>query len=1499
MVLALLSEGIDGQQVITTIAGIDPVFNGSGQSALSVPIGYINGIAVDPTGNIYFTDPLEHLVLRISSSGIVSVVAGNGIAGYSGDGGPATAAAIAATDQPVQYIGVFIQPVSLGGIALDQQGDVFFGDGHRVRMVTPNGIISTVAGGGASGSNAAMPATNASLGIVNGLTFDNAGNLYFCEGNRIRKMTPGGTLTTYAGTGSAGYSGDGGQATSAQLWQPLGLTFDTQGNLYVADGNFLQSTPVIRRITGGVISTIAGGGNRNPANGVPPLSLNLPQIGALAVDGSGNLYAYGAFAGLLIKLSGTAANPFSTTTLVTSTVNAPFVTNVQASTAFVAGQLMFENSGIAFDSSGNLYVADSAAGYLCKINPQGLLTTVAGNGAYGFSGDGGPALNAMIQSPSAMTQTPDGTVYFVDSGNNRVRGIAPSGTINTVLSVANFAAIGTAESIRSLVSDSNGNLYVLLAHRLLEFTPGGPITVLLDTAGAFGDSGDGGPATQAKIMSGDALARDTQGNLYIVDNLACRIREIASDQKIHTIAGTGTCGFSPDGARAATSPLAVPSAILLDGLGGMYIEESPNQGVEGNSILRYISPAGILTTVAGNGKGGFSGDGGPATQAGMLMLERTGMLLDKFGNLYFDDSLNSRVRVIAPNGTINTFAGNGQSANAGDGGTPLAASFVTPQGLLFDAAGNLLISDIAGNRIRSILATAPPISVAPKMMNFSVSAGGAPSAPKTFEITSPLSGLGFSIQVAATANWLVVGAPGGVTPQLIEVRVDPTNLTPGTYQTSILITSPLANPVDSNLKVTVQVGPALNPTLAVDKAGLSFTYPKNPPTIETRIVRVSNSGSGPLAFTTSSQTTDGGTWLTVTPTSGNVTPKNPANVSVTADSTGLGVGTYTGLVTIASATTGTSSTVRVTLTVSSLNQAMQLSHPGLSFTAVQNGGPVPPASFTVSNIGRGTMNFAVTSRTLSGGPWLSATPSSGAATANAAPPSVTVNVNQANLSPGFYYGQVRIDAPGAANTPHVATVALHVLPSGADPGPIIVPSELVIAAIQGAPPPGAMDVYLYNVSATAQTYVSSVVSSSSNDAFSVVPQRATLPLDQPAHMVVQPLTSGLAAGVYEAELTFQFSDGYVSRVRMRTIITPPAPPGSTAAGTAPHASSGCTPSQLVPVITVLGQSFSVPAAWPIGLDATVTDDCGNPVSAGNVTASFSNGDPPLSLQSSGQAGAWNTTWVSGNNSGPITVTVTANDPTGTLTGTREVTGALGDMAPAPVVVAAVNSASFVRDTPLAPGSFISLGGSNLSNGSAGADAIPLGFTLAGASVFMANYMLPLDFASNGLINAVAPQGISVNTSHQIVVVRGNTLSVPISVDIGPSNPAIFTYPVAGDPPAQGAIVNAANYIVAQPGSPVTAGNLLAIFGTGMGAVDQTIQDGAGAPGSPPANTVSFPTVTIGGLPAHVGFSGLTPGAVGLYQINATVPPGVTPGDQVPVVVTIGGQVSPALTISVR
>lgn len=1488
--LCLLPALLTAQNVITTIAGIDPAFSGNGQPALHVPLGYVNGVATDKSGNAYFTDPLEHLVLSVSPSGTMNVVAGNGIAAYSGDGGPATSAAIGASDNPDQYAGAPFED-SLGGIVVDAQGNIYFADGTRVRRVGTDGTISTVAGGGTQSPGDGGLATQASLGIVNGLAFDTAGDLYFSETNRVRKLAPSGTISTYAGGASAGFSGDGGPAASALLAQPEGLAFDAQGNLYVADGDAVNFPSRVRQIAlNGNISTVAGGGSAVPASGVAPLSLNLAYASGLAVDVSNALYIFAPKSGYLLKIAN------GTTTLITSTAAAAFTSNVPASAAFLIGQRAYDNSGIALDQAGNLYVADSRDGRLCKIDTQGMLTTLAGNGAYGYGGDGGPALGAMIQGPSGMTQTPDGTIYFLDSLNARVRAIAPNGSISTAISVANFPDLAVFELLNGITSDPSGNVYVQLAHRVIELTPTGAINIIVNQSGVSGSSGDGGPAIAATLLSGGGIARDAAGNLYLSDLSANRIREVTVDGMIHTIAGTGVAGISPDGSVAATSAITGPTSLIADGNGGLYFEEQETQ-LPGGLVLRYITPQGIIRTIAGNAQGGFSGDGGPAAQAGMAMQNRTGLAFDAGGNLYITDGFNHRVRVISPAGIITTFAGGGgRTTTSGDGGLALKAGFSVPRGLLFDSHGDLFISDIADNRIREVLATPPAINVTPTQLSFSAEAGGARTPPQQIKIDSPVSGVAFTI--TPSVPWLVVSG-GGLTPRLLNVLVDPTTLTAGPYQATLTIQASLANPVTSIIQITLNVSPGAPPVLKADKAALSFTFPSNPTVTESRTVQLTNTGSGAIAFSATAQTATGGNWLSVNPPAGTVTPQTPVNVAVVANPSGLAAGTYTGTVTFASSTTGGNIIIPVNLTVSTLAQAIQLSRPALSFTAVASGGVVPPGNFAVSNIGTGTMNFSVSTQTLSGGPWLSATPASDAATSGDAPVPITVRVDQTNLGPGFYFGLVRIDAPDAANTPHIVAVALLVLAAGQDPGPAIVPSEIVFVAEQGAPSPGSRNVFVYNVSGTPQTYVSSVTAANANDQFSFTPGNATLGLTAATRIVVQPLTSALPAGVYNADLTLQFSDGTLRRVGLRTVVMPaPAGSASKPASETPHATASCTPTQLVPAITSLGQSFGVPAAWPVALEAQVTDDCGNPLNAGAVTATFSNGDPGLSLLPI-QAGTWQNTWLSGNTSTPVTVTITANDPTRNLSGTEQVTGGLGSSSTAPVISAAVSGASFAPNAPLSPGSIISLFGQNLANGTAVAELLPLGDTLAGATVFMAGTPVPLLYGSNGQINAVVPVEVNTNTSQQILLERGNTLSIPISVDVGPADPAVFGYALPGDPSSQGAIVNALSYVVADPSTPVTAGDVLAIFCTGLGMVDQTILDGAAAPSSPLAHTVATATVTIGGQNAPVSFAGLSPGFAGLYQIDAAVPSGVTPGSAVPVVVSIGGMTSPPVTIALK
>jgi len=337
---------------------------------------------------------------------------------------------------------------------------------------------------------------------------------------------------------------------------------------------------------------------------------------------------------------------------------------------------------------------------------------------------------------------------------------------------------------------------------------------------------------------------------------------------------------------------------------------------------------------------------------------------------------------------------------------------------------------------------------------------------------------------------------------------------------------------------------------------------------------------------------------------------------------------------------------------------------------------------------------------------------------------------------------------------------------------------------------------------------------------------------------------------------------------------------------------------LVPSLMSLGPSFSVPAGFPVALQVQVQDDCGNPLTNGRVQVSFSNGDIPLNMQALQQNGAWDGTWTTNHPSSQVVVTVNAENPTANITGSIEITGGLGTPLNPPQVPqgGVVSGATFAPNTPIAPGAIVSLFGSMLADSSGGATSLPLPNQLAGTSLQAGGIAMPILYTSSGQLNAVVPYELVPNTSHQILVQRDTTLSVPVSVDVGPAQPGVFF-----QSPSQGIIFayRGQTDFLAAPGTPTTAGDVLVIYSAGLGPVKPAIGDGVGAPGNPPATTLNQPTVMIGGVNAPVQFSGLAPGFVGLYQINAQVPPGITPGNQVPVILSIAGQTSPAVTIAVK
>ena len=698
----ILSSAFGQTYTISTFAGGGLPVNIPGTSA---SLGNPRGVAVDSSGNVFFVD--QNTVLRLDAkTGILTLAAGSGTTGFSGDNGPAASAQL-----------YFPQ-----GLAVDSAGNLYIADflNSRIRKVS-NGVITTVAGGGSSFGDSG-PATGAQLGPV-GVAVDSAGALYIADGNRIRKVSNG-VITTVAGTGPQGFSGDNGPATSAQLDIPSGVAVDSADNLYIAGGNR------IRKVSNGVITTVAGNGTFGfSGDNGPATSAQLNSPFGVAVDSAGNLYIDDGNNNRIRKVSSG----------VITTVVGGGTSGLGDNSPATSAQLR-SPGGVAVDSTGNLYIADSGNARIRKVS-NGVITTVAGNGTDGSSGDNGPATSAQLREPYGVAVDSAGDIYIADSANNRIRKVS-NGVITTVAGGgSSFGDNGPATSAQlfnpyGVAVDSAGNLYITdYGSSRIRKVSNGVITTVAGT-GTDGSSGDNGPATSAQLREPYGAAVDSAGNLYIADAGNSRIRKV-SNGVITTVAGNGTRGFSGDNGPATSAQLSVPRGVAVDSAGNLYIADL------GNYSIRKVSN-GVITTVAGNGTMGSSGDNGPAISAQLDGPE--GVVVDSAGNLYVATGLVIRK---VSNGVITTVAGNGTQGFSGDNGPAISAQLDLPTGVAVDSVGNVYVADQFNNRIRLLtpVGSTCTYSVSPTSLQAAVSGGN----------------LAVSIQTTATCSWSISNLPSWIT----------------------------------------------------------------------------------------------------------------------------------------------------------------------------------------------------------------------------------------------------------------------------------------------------------------------------------------------------------------------------------------------------------------------------------------------------------------------------------------------------------------------------------------------------------------------------------------------------------------------------------------------------------------------------------------------------------------------------------------------------------------
>ncbi|GAA1335580.1 NHL domain-containing protein [Saccharothrix algeriensis] len=333
------------------------------------------------------------------------------------------------------------------------------------------------------------------------------------------------------------------------------------------------------------------------------------------------------------------------------------------------------------------------------------ITTVAGNGAAGFGGDSGPATSAHVNYPLSVVVDGAGDLYIADHNNHRIRKVARDGTITTAAGngTAGFSGDGgPATSARvsypvGLAVDGAGSLYIAdyNNHRIRKVAKDGTITTVAGN-GTAGFGGDGGPATSARLNYPYTVAVDGAGSLYIADYNNHRIRKVAKDGTITTAAGTGAAGFGGDNGPATSALLNNPTGVAVDDAGNLYVADYNNHRI------RKVTEDGTITTAAGTGAAGFGGDEGPAASA--RLHHPIGVAVDGAGNLYVADYNNHRIRKVAEDGTITTAAGTGAAGFGGDGGPAASARLNCPYSMAVDGAGSLYVADRANHRIRKVTA---------------------------------------------------------------------------------------------------------------------------------------------------------------------------------------------------------------------------------------------------------------------------------------------------------------------------------------------------------------------------------------------------------------------------------------------------------------------------------------------------------------------------------------------------------------------------------------------------------------------------------------------------------------------------------------------------------------------------------------------------------------------------------------------------------------------------
>ncbi len=747
----------------------------------------------------------------------------------------------------------------------------------------------------------------------------------------------------------------------------------------------------------------------------------------------------------------------------------------------------------------------------------------------------------------------------------------------------------------------------------------------------------------------------------------------------------------------------------------------------------------------------------------------------------------------------------------------------------------------------NILQSGAPLPVSASKLDFTAVLNGGPPPAQTFRIGTQPAVQVYSIVTdslpgsSTVPSWLQVSPPSGAVPALITASINPTGLAEGTYNARIQVLQ----------QGTTNLPPAIIPVTLVVKAGAAKlessvptlelqTWTAAPETPRALIVLRNGGGGNPIAVTAS--VLQSSPWITsVTPNSGSASSTG-LPVTVNINSAGLAEGIYRDVIRFASAT-GTVE-APVILRVAAPGSLLGVNVTGARFASTVGSASATAREVRILNREPGS-SLSWNAELIRGSEYFALSAASGVAT-QATPGTIKLSARPAtaSLAAGTYHGLVRLTAAGSS--PRYVVAVLQVKTPGT-PLLDLDPGGLMFTGTAGAQQTSSRTVALTASSAAALPYQAAVSMIDGAGWLTATPASGTDARTDTLTVTVDP--RNLTAGIYRGEITIAGPDASQT-LSVNYVVR----------------AATCTPDRLAIVSTSLANDFTVPVGLPAPLTVEVRDNCGGAVSNATVTARFSNGDAPLLLISDSSAGAYSATWQPGSRLDQTNVTFLALR-SDLLEARATLVGSVTDnKVPTLSRGGTIHNLDPKVSGLLSPGVVAQVYGSDLAGAAESTSAIPLSTTFKGTSVLVGANEAPLYFVSPGQLVVQLPNELTPNRSYPVVVTANGAITIPDQIDVVPAQPGVAAF-------ADGKIIaQHSDFKLVDAANPAKRGEYLVMYLVGMGASDQTVASGVPSPSTAPLPALKIqPTVTVDGNPAQVVFSGLTPGGIGLYQINFKVP----------------------------